>query len=290
MKLYLALLALLPAVSSFQTTLRQPSWTTPAPRGPAATTPKHLPSHSPLFLSSPKETPNDDSSDPDKLPNLPNFGEWTEKVNVDRLTDNADAIKNNIFEGEIGERGEGYVVVQFGLLVCIALGTIPFGEDILRFLFGPGILLLGVLTMILSVLELGPSLSPWPVVTSSQSELVTTGPFAVVRHPIYSGLLAACFGFSVVTESIVRLLLTALLLRVLDAKVEFEEEDMMESFPADYPMYQEAVKGKFFPRNLFDGVDSPWNKEEGEDTAVEEEQDQEITEKEVTTKPPPKKE
>ena len=35
------------------------------------------------------------------------------------------AVKENIQSGDVGERGEAYVVAQFSLLLFIALGTVP---------------------------------------------------------------------------------------------------------------------------------------------------------------------
>ena len=59
---------------------------------------------------------------------------------------------------------------------------------------------LGALFALAAGLGLGPALTPMPR-PSGRGELVVSGPYAVVRHPIYSGVAAAALGFSVLVSS-----------------------------------------------------------------------------------------
>ena len=144
-----------------------------------------------------------------KAPDLktPDFGNLMDNAkgmvsncDISRFTDNLGEIKDNVLSGELGERGEAYVAAQFSLVALVAFGYLPL-EQIMNFLLGPGALLGGLATMVLSVLELGPNLSPWPV-ANDDSELVASGPFAYVRHPIYAGLLAACLALLVLVPRV----------------------------------------------------------------------------------------
>ncbi len=57
-------------------------------------------------------------------------------------------------------------------------------------------------------------------------------------------------GLSIVTESTTRLLLTFALYLVLDAKSDFEETSLIETYGSDYVTYKANVKSKFFPLDI----------------------------------------
>jgi len=178
---------------------------------------------------------------------------------ISSLTENDDKIRANVFAGELGQRGEGYVAAQAVLILCVVAGGIPFVGDALMFLLGPGLMLAGATVMLLSTRDLGAKLSPWPVPIQEDEGLVTEGVFALMRHPIYAGLLASCAGLSIVTGSATRLLLTALLLYVMDVKSDYEEDELIKKYP-DYTTYMDQVPGKFFPQQLLDEL--PWGTKE----------------------------
>jgi protein-S-isoprenylcysteine O-methyltransferase Ste14 len=72
-------------------------------------------------------------------------------------------------------------------------------------------------------------------------ELVTSGPYHLVRHPIYSGILLALVGTAVALSWS---WLTAAVLAgayfIYSAKVE--ERYLTEQFPDDYPAYKRSTK------------------------------------------------
>jgi protein-S-isoprenylcysteine O-methyltransferase Ste14 len=72
-------------------------------------------------------------------------------------------------------------------------------------------------------------------------ELIRTGPYACVRHPIYTGLLTAVIG-TVICAATVRAALGFLIIAVaLVRKVRAEEVFMRETFPGRYEKYCEEV-------------------------------------------------
>lgn len=168
--------------------------------------------------------------------------------------DTADQIFDNVLSGEFGSRGEAYVIAQVFLVLCILLGGLPFLGGMLQFLFGPVLMAIGAATILLGTLDMGASLSPWPVPTGE--DLITTGIFSKVRHPLYAGLIAFTTGLSVSTGSAERLLLTGALLYILDIKSDFEEKELSKRYP-DYEKYKMDVTGKFFPSELLEIM--PWN-------------------------------
>ena len=163
-----------------------------------------------------------------------------------------DTIMDNVFEGNLGERGEQYVIAQFSLLLFIAIGNVPFIGDSIIPLIGPTLVLGGLFVVYKSAADLKNNLSPWPVPTdpnSGRGSLVKDGIYSYVRHPMYTGVLLGMAGLSIVTDSVVRMLLTCALYYVLDIKSEFEEEKLNEIYGSDYVEYKEEVDGKFFPRS-----------------------------------------
>lgn len=178
-------------------------------------------------------------------------------ISTGGITDNLDKIMANIMDGDVGSRGEAYTVAQFFLLACIVVGGIPFVGDALMLLLGPGLLLTGAGVTVISLNDLGASLSPWPV-PASGSSLQTGGLYGELRHPTYAGLLAMAAGLSILSGSATRLLLTAILFYVLDVKSEYEEKALLETYP-EYATYQATVTSKFFPESVIQEL--PWMKE-----------------------------
>lgn len=142
---------------------------------------------------------------------------------------------------EFGSRGEVYFLSQAILVPCVLLGGIPVVGDGLREIAGAGVLLLGFTIATASFLDLGDeSLSPFPKPTATGT-LKTTGVYQQMRHPMYTGLLSMLVGFSLLTNSLDRLLLTMLLAYLIDQKADKEEDYLMEQFPEEYPQYKVRI-------------------------------------------------
>ena len=72
-------------------------------------------------------------------------------------------------------------------------------------------------------------------------ELVTNGPYAYVRHPIYTGMLLAVFG-TALTGSYFAIMVLVLASVVFLSRIPREEKIMMDLFPNEYPSYQARTK------------------------------------------------
>jgi protein-S-isoprenylcysteine O-methyltransferase Ste14 len=73
-------------------------------------------------------------------------------------------------------------------------------------------------------------------------ELIQRGPYAFVRHPIYSGLLLMGLGSAINSGRPRSFLFLATVLVALAIKAHFEEEVMTRHFPEVYPEYRRRVK------------------------------------------------
>jgi protein-S-isoprenylcysteine O-methyltransferase Ste14 len=68
-------------------------------------------------------------------------------------------------------------------------------------------------------------------------ELITTGPYGLVRHPIYTGILAGFLGTAIALSQVRGLLGFALILVVLWPKLHMEEKWMRSEFGETYAAY-----------------------------------------------------
>lgn len=75
--------------------------------------------------------------------------------------------------------------------------------------------------------------------TTESKELITSGPYRLVRHPLYSGVLLSLFSLSLIFEdwlvfafAVVGLVAFSLLV------IPAEEEQLLEAFGEDYECYQ----------------------------------------------------
>jgi len=87
---------------------------------------------------------------------------------------------------------------------------------------------------------LGRNWSPRPAV-KEHHELVTAGPYAYVRHPIYTGILLAALG-TALTGTVFGIGVFAFTSIVFLSRIRTEEKIMLELFPNEYPAYHARTK------------------------------------------------
>jgi len=148
-----------------------------------------------------------------------------------------------------GTRGEWYVVVQFGLFAAIALSSRlwpdlpawPTTAARVASAVGLPLALLGAALAVWGLLALGRNnLTALPYPTDDAT-LTVTGPYAIVRNPIYSGLLLGALGLGLWHQSWPTLVLSAALFVLFDLKTRKEQAWLTERFP-EYSAYAKRVK------------------------------------------------
>jgi protein-S-isoprenylcysteine O-methyltransferase Ste14 len=88
-------------------------------------------------------------------------------------------------------------------------------------------------------------------------QLIRSGPYAVVRHPIYTGLFVAAAGTALVVGEWRAVLAVALLLAAHSRKARREESLLTSEFGEEYRSYRRST-GFLFPRlSAGGGVDTP---------------------------------
>lgn len=106
---------------------------------------------------------------------------------------------------------------------------------------GAAITLCGCVFAASARLTLGANWSGRPTVKVGH-ELIIRGPYALVRHPIYTGLLLAAAGTAIAIGKWSCLIGLLLLVIAFLLKISQEERLMLETFPHSYPGYRKRVR------------------------------------------------
>jgi protein-S-isoprenylcysteine O-methyltransferase Ste14 len=80
-----------------------------------------------------------------------------------------------------------------------------------------------------------------PMTERTEPELVTSGPYRFVRHPIYSGLLLAVLG-TALAVSLYWLIALSFLVAYFTYSATVEERLLTTSFPGEYARYKAHTK------------------------------------------------
>jgi protein-S-isoprenylcysteine O-methyltransferase Ste14 len=147
-----------------------------------------------------------------------------------------------------GTRGEWYVVAQVGLFALVLFGprNLPGAAQwpdpyaLVATVAGAALALVGGALSLAALLRLGPNLTPLPF-PKDGSVLVESGPYSIVRHPIYSGLVFAAFGWALVVHGGLTLIYALALFLFFDIKSRKEERWLCGKFP-EYGDYQRRVR------------------------------------------------
>jgi len=146
-------------------------------------------------------------------------------------------------------RGEYLVLLQGALLAGFAIlpvyqmpgFKIESTQLIYVTWFFAAMLGLGALILIVKgLIDLGKNLTPLPY-PREDGELVQTGIYGIVRHPLYSGLILAALGWTLFQMSISHLIASALLIILFEIKANREEAWLTKKYP-DYSEYRQRVK------------------------------------------------
>jgi len=127
------------------------------------------------------------------------------------------------------------VLVRVGAFRGHGLNTDPFRAGLGLLLFA-----LGLGFSIWARVHIGRNWGT-PMSRKEDPELVTSGPYHLVRHPIYSGILVAGIGTSVAL-SWLWLIAVALAGVYFVYSATVEERNMATQFPQTYPAYKRSTK------------------------------------------------
>jgi protein-S-isoprenylcysteine O-methyltransferase Ste14 len=136
--------------------------------------------------------------------------------------------------------------IWLGYIVLIVIWVYPFGmvaipRTAVSGALGVAICALGLLVSIWSRRALG---SEWSrdVELKQGHKLVERGPYAFVRHPIYTGHLLMALGTAIGSGLLFGFAGLALFVVGFWIKLRQEERLLVRSFPDEYPAYQARVR------------------------------------------------
>jgi protein-S-isoprenylcysteine O-methyltransferase Ste14 len=145
----------------------------------------------------------------------------------------------------LGPRGEGWVVIQFLLLGLVVLAGAagptyagPYAAAARA--AGLALVVAGLILAAWGLLDLRDALTPLPHPRDG-AELVDTGSYRLVRHPIYGGIVLGAAGYALVVGSPLALAGAAILLAFFRLKSGREEVWLREHYPA-YRAYATRTK------------------------------------------------
>jgi protein-S-isoprenylcysteine O-methyltransferase Ste14 len=151
----------------------------------------------------------------------------------------------NLSPGEREDRGNSWVLAAFGV-IGLLMAYIPAYTDRMDFWTpdGDAVRWLGV-----ALFTAGGALRIWPVFVLGHRfsglvaiqpghTLVTSGVYGVIRHPSYLGLLVNSLGWALAFRSGVGVLLTALTIPPLVARIRAEEALLRTQFGGEYDAYR----------------------------------------------------
>jgi protein-S-isoprenylcysteine O-methyltransferase Ste14 len=146
----------------------------------------------------------------------------------------------------LGPRGEGWVLLQallFWLVIATGVGFAgAWTKDARSVTTVVGVLLglAGLALALKGLVDLRGALTPLPHPRDG-AELVETGVYALVRHPVYGGLVIAAVGWGMFTASLVALATAGVLLVFFRLKSGREEVWLRERYPA-YDAYARRTR------------------------------------------------
>ena len=150
--------------------------------------------------------------------------------------------------GSFLERGGGWVVIQFLLMITvIVLGTAFHGDwtRVPLIVAGAFLFLVGACFGIAGVKVLGRNRTAYPRPRDG-SDLVQNGIYARVRHPLYTSVMLSSFGWALIWQSSSSFVAALALIPFFYAKARREERWLCAKFPG-YAVYARRVPG-FIPR------------------------------------------
>jgi len=153
--------------------------------------------------------------------------------------------EGNLSSGEREDRANRWVIVAFGL-IGVLTAYLPAYTDRKGFwiLDGETVRWLGVV-----LFAAGGALRIWPVFLLGRRfsglvaiqpghTLVTSGVYGVIRHPSYLGLLVSSLGWALAFRSGGGVLLTAILIPPVIARIHAEEKLLRTQFGGEYDAYR----------------------------------------------------
>ena len=148
-------------------------------------------------------------------------------------------------EGEIKERISFYLLSSVYVLVCsvavLQLLLITSKINLTITFMGIVLYLFAFIPRLWALRTLGRYYSPY-IEIRKDHPLIIEGPYRLIRHPIYLGIVLELIGYVLIPNAYYALVLALFLyIPILLVRMNHEETAMIEKFGSDYLRYKEEV-------------------------------------------------
>jgi protein-S-isoprenylcysteine O-methyltransferase Ste14 len=146
-----------------------------------------------------------------------------------------------------GTRTLNFIAIILGISAAAILNGVsrfffPGGRTSSVFWIGIIMMLLGLGLRIWAVSSLGASFRT-TVETHADQKVVKNGPYKLIRHPSYSGILLMCLGYGIAVQNWLSLAVAVLLpLAALIYRIHVEEVALRASLGPEYEEYQRRTR------------------------------------------------
>jgi protein-S-isoprenylcysteine O-methyltransferase Ste14 len=146
------------------------------------------------------------------------------------------------------------ILVIIVIILIVILTT--YESDTLIFRIIPDSPLAGITGIVLTIAGLG--FSAWArihlgrywssmVMVRVGHRIIKTGPYRVVRNPMYTGLLIAYVGAAIVLGELLAFVALGIGIAAVWVKIKAEEEILLEKFGEEYLQYKRDVRAAIIP-------------------------------------------
>ena len=144
------------------------------------------------------------------------------------------------------ERGGSWVVGQFILLASVVLFALwhPGSGPVVWRVVGALVLAVAAVVALAGAVALGRNLTPFPV-PAQDAKLVQSGIYRMIRHPLYTSVMLAGFGWALIWLSWPAALAAAALIPFFHMKSCLEECQLRQRF-SGYREYETRTR-RFIP-------------------------------------------
>jgi len=123
-------------------------------------------------------------------------------------------------------------------LIMVFLGTTAFPISLVEGVVALGVMVLGMGIRVWAAITLGTFYTTTLMMSEGQ-KVITSGPYAFVRHPGYLGEIMIWTGFAVVSSNLILFfLLPAMFVAVYLYRISVEERMLVKELGDDYVRYQ----------------------------------------------------
>lgn len=132
-------------------------------------------------------------------------------------------------------------------VLIIVLWTVPlfsyplYSSALISEIIGILICIGGLLFSVWARETLGRNWSANPAETKEDHKLIVTGPYSIVRHPIYTGEIVALTGSLIAIGEVNILILLIVFTIGVFMRARIEDKVMLQAFPGEYPDYKKKT-------------------------------------------------